>query len=344
MNGDRNSNQVLANQGLTRRDVLGQGGAATLALGAAMLGLPSAARAQAYPSRPLHMLLAFPAGGATDILARLVAQGMKDQLGQTVVVENKPGAGGMLGLEAGAKASPDGYNVFLCALTNQAIAGHLYPKATSDITRDFEPVSLLANGAHILNVHPSVPAKTLSEFIAWLKANDGKINYASQGIGTLSHLESELLLQRIGVKAVHVPYRGSSQALPDLIAGNVSFMFDSVAASQPFSKAGQLRALAVSTSRRVPSAPDLPTVGEAGVPGYDADNWFGLFVPKGTSADFIARLDQTLERVLADKTLIETLEQKGYVVSYGDRKKLATVTASDRAKWGAVVKAANVTI
>ncbi|MEO6030728.1 MAG: tripartite tricarboxylate transporter substrate-binding protein, partial [Burkholderiaceae bacterium] len=283
-------------------------------------------------------------GGATDILARLVAQGMKSVLGQSVVVENKPGAGGMLGLDAGAKSPPDGYNVFLCALTNQAIAGHLYPKATADITRDFEPVSLLANGAHILNVHPSVPAKTLPEFVDWLKARDGKVNYASQGIGTLSHLESELLLQRLGVKAVHVPYRGSSQALPDLISGNVSFMFDSVAASQPFIKSGQLRALAVSTSKRVPSSPDLPTIAEAGVPGYDADNWFGLFVPKGTSPEFIARLDQTLEKVLADTALIEGLEQKGYVVTYGDRKKLAAVTASDWAKWGAVVKAANVTI
>ena len=326
----------------SRRAVMRRAGTAALGAGLASLGLSAAA--QSFPSRPLRMVIAFPAAGATDILARLLAQAFAQPLGQSVVVENKPGAGGIIGLDAAAKMTPDGHNLFLCALTNTAIAGHLYPKAPADISNDFEPIALLANGAHILNVHPSVPARNMAEFGAWLKANDGNIDYASQGNGTLSHLEAELLQQRLGVKAVHIPYKGSSQALPDLVSGKVSFMFDSVAASQPFIKAGQLRALAVATSKRVPAFPDLPTIAEAGVTGYDADNWFGLFAPKGTPAAALERIGQTALALLNDAGLVDNLEQKGYVVTPGDSAALARLVASDRAKWGTVIKAANVTI
>lgn len=327
---------------LRRRMLLGSAGAA---LGGALALRTFPARAQtaaSFPERPLRMVVAFPAGGATDILARLLGQSLGTQLKQSVVVENKPGAGGMIGLDAGAKSPPDGYNLFLCALTNQAIAGHLYPNATSDITRDFEPVALLANGAHVLNVHPSVPAKNMREFTAWLKAHDGKINYASQGNGTLSHLEAELLLQTLDVKAVHVPYKGSAQALPDLIAGSVSFMFDSVAASQPFNKTGQLRAIAVTSGKRVPIYPDLPTVEEAGVKGYNADNWFGLYAPKGTPANIVSRLGAACQKSLSDPAIAEALLQKGFVTSFADARRLAEVTSSDRDKWGAVIRAANI--
>ncbi len=326
----------------TRRGALRTSAAAALGAGVAMLGLP--VTAQSFPSRPLRMVIAFPAAGATDILARLVAQAIAEPLGQSVVVENKPGAGGTIGLDAAAKMTPDGHNLFLCAVTNTAIAGHLYPKAPADISNDFEPIALLANGAHILNVHPSVPARNMAEFTAWLKTNDGNVDYASQGNGTLSHLEAELLQQRLGVRAVHIPYKGSSQALPDLVSGKVSFMFDSVAASQPFIKAGQLRPLAVATSKRVPALPDLPTISEAGVTGYDADNWFGLFAPKGTPVAAIDLIGQAARMVLADASLVDNLEQKGYVVTPGDGAALARLVASDRAKWGAVIKAANVTI
>ncbi|QNN56351.1 tripartite tricarboxylate transporter substrate binding protein [Diaphorobacter ruginosibacter] len=328
----------------SRRDHLRQ--CLALALGGTLAGAGLSARAQggAYPDRPIRMFVAFPAGGATDILARMLGQSMGGHLKQSVVVENKPGAGGMIGLEAGAKSPPDGYSLLLCALTNQAIAGNLYPKATSDITRDFEPVALVANGAHVLNVHPSVPARNMGEFVAWLKAGGGKINYASQGSGTLSHLEAELLLQTLGTQAVHVPYRGSSQALPDLIAGQVSFMFDSVAASQPFLKTGQLRALAVTTGQRVPAYPDLPTVEEAGVKGYNADNWFGLYAPKGTPPDIRARLADAVQKSLNDKALADNLLQKGFVVSFDHAERLAALTASDRAKWGGVIRSANITL
>lgn len=333
-----------ATSGLTRRRVLGMAGGAALSAGAVLAGLPGLAHAQDYPAKPIRMVIAFPPAGATDILARAVAQRLGGTLGQQVVVENKPGAGGMIGLETAAQAPADGYNVFLCALTNQAIAGHLYPNATSDISRDFEPVSLLANGAHMLNVHPSVPAQNLGEFIKWLKANDGKVSYASQGNGTLSHLETELLQQRLGLKLTHVPYKGSSQALPDLLSGNVSFMFDSVAASMTHVKAGKLRALAVAATQRVPAFPDLPTVAEGGVPGYDVDNWFGLFVPKGTPPAVITRLNAELRKVLADPELNGLLVQQGYVVTHGDPAKLAAVTKAERSKWGEVIKTADVAI
>ncbi len=314
------------------------------AAGLVPLGWTGLVQAQAYPAKPLNMIIAFPPAGATDILARAIAQRLGARLGQQVNVENRPGAGGVIGVEAGAKATADGYNLFLSALTNQVIAGHLYGTTRGDIGRDFEPVSLLANAPHVLNVHPSVPAKNLAEFVAWLKANDGKVNYASQGNGTLSHLESEMLLQRIGATAVHVPYKGSSQALPDLLAGSVSFMFDSIAASMVHVKAGKLRSLAVAASQRVPAIPDLPTVAEGGVAGYDADNWFGLFVPKGTPAAATARLNEEMVKVLADPELGALLVQQGYVVAYGPARRLSEVTAAEIQKWGAVVKAANIKI
>lgn len=344
MHGDQTPINISIKRRPLRRDALGYMGGMALTVGTTLLGLPSTALAQAYPSHLIRIIVAFPPGGATDILGRLIAKGMADAFGQSVIVENKPGAGGMIGLAASARSRPDGYNIFLCAVTNQVIADHLYPKATSDLTRDFEPVALIANGAHLLNVHPSVPAKNFAEFVNWLKASDGTVKYASQGVGTLSQLESVLLLQRLGVKAIHVPYQGSSQALVDLLAGRESFMFDSVAASLPFIKTGRLRALAVSTSKRVPTFPDLPTIAEAGVSGFNADNWFGFFTPKGTPQDAVARLNQVVEKVLTGAALIETLQQQGYIVTPGDGQKLASVTATASAKWGTVIKTANITI
>jgi tripartite-type tricarboxylate transporter receptor subunit TctC len=342
MTAPRKTSPLPTSRSRRRALVLSGGGA--LAAGLAALGLPRAARAQAWPSKPVAMIIAFPPAGATDILARSIGQRLSVRLGQQVVVENRPGAGGVIGLEAAAKAAPDGHTVFLSALTNQVIAGHLYGTARADVSRDLDPVALLANAPHVLNVHPSVPAKTLAEFVAWLKAEDGKVNYASQGNGTLSHLESEMLLQRIGAKATHVPYKGSSQALPDLIAGNVSFMFDSIAASMAHVKAGKLRSLAVAASQRVPALPDLPTVAEGGVAGYDADNWFGLFAPKGTPAAVTARLHDEVTKVLAEPELVALLAQQGYVVTPGSARRLAEVTTAEIAKWGGVVKAANIKV
>lgn len=329
---------------LTRRSALRGAGGLALGAGLGTLGLSGAARAQGYPDKPVRVVISFPPGGATDILARNLGQKLSARLGQQFVIENKPGAGGIIGLEAAAKSTPDGYTVFLCALTNTAIATHLYPKASTLIARDFDAVALVANAPHVLNLHPSVPARTMPEFVAWLKANDGKVNYASQGNGTLSHLESELLGQKLGVKLVHVPYKGSSQALPDLLAGNVSFMFDSVAASMGHIKSGALRALAVAATKRVAAVPDLPTVAEAGVTGYDVDNWFGYFMPKGAPAEPRQRLAAELAEVLRDPAVVATLQQQGFDAVYSDAGRLAQVTTSEIDKWGRVVKAASVVL
>lgn len=328
-----------------RRRFLGQLGGASLMLTApaAWLVAPSA-HAQAYPARPIKITIAFPPGGSTDVLTRVLGEALGKALGQPVVVDNRPGAGGMIGLEVAAKSAPDGYGLFLCALTNQSIASHLYPNTRTDIERNFAPISLVASAPHVLIVNPQVPARTMPELVAWLKANHGKINYASQGNGTLSHLESVLFTQKVGVDVTHIPYKGSALALPDVIAGTCSFMFDSVSASLNLIKSGKVRALAVVAAQRVTSLPDVPTMVEAGVPGYDVENWFGLYAPKGTPPAILARLDEAMRGVLAQADIQASLLQKGYVINYGGPARLAAVTQADRTLWGGVVKAANVTI
>lgn len=327
--------------GCTRRAVLVHG----VAAGAlATLGLQRAAAAETWPARPVVMIVAFPPGGATDILARTLGQHLGERIGQQIIVENKPGAGSTIGLEAAAKAAPDGYTLFLSALTNQAIAQHLYPERKASISGDFVPISLLANGAHILVVHPSVPARTMGEFIAWLKANSGKVSYGSQGTGTLSHLEAEMLRQRLDVQLLHVPYKGSSNAYPDLIAGRVSFMFDSVAASMPHVKSGALRPLGVAATQRVPAYPDLPTIAESGVTGYDVDNWFALYAPKNTPAAVVSRLDAEAATVLKQPDLDSQLLRQGYVVDHAGPTRLAELTAHEVEKWARVIASVNVKV
>ena len=327
----------------TRRQAITTTLGATLAT--ALPGLAStAAFAQGYPTRPIRITVGYPPAGATDILARLIGQKMSDKLGQTVVVDNRPGAGTTLGMEVAARATPDGYNAFLSAVTTQAIASTLYPNTKADLARDFIPVSLIGNAPHMLIVNNEVPAKNMGEFVAWLKAKSGDINFASQGTGTLSHLESELLCHNLGVKATHIAYKGSSLAVTDLLAGSVSFMFDSVAASMPLVRAGKVRALAVASSSRVPSMPELPTVAQAGMPGYEADNWFGLYVPKGTPPEAIALLARTVAEILKDPATVESLVQKGYIVTPGDGAKLAPLVAQDHARWDKVIRAAGVSL
>ncbi|HVL10485.1 MAG TPA: tripartite tricarboxylate transporter substrate binding protein [Burkholderiaceae bacterium] len=343
--GSSHPHTVTVSTPLARHRFLGQLGGAGLLLAAPGAWLVSpGVHAQTYPARPIKITIAFPPGGGTDVLTRVLGEALGKVLGQSIVVENRPGAGGMIGLEVAAKNAADGYNLFLCALTNQSIASHLYPNTRTDIERNFEPVSLVASGPHVLIVNPQVPARTMPEFIAWLKANHGKVNYASQGNGTLSHLESVLFAQKVGVEVTHIPYKGSALALPDVMAGTCSFMFDSVSASLNLIKSGKVRAIAVAASQRVASLPDVPTVVESGVRGYDVENWFGLYAPKGTPPAIVARLDQAVHAVLQQPEIQASLLQKGYVINYGSPARLATVTQSDRNLWGSVVKTANVTI
>lgn len=320
------------------------GALSATALAATGLPAPQASAQAAWPARPVRLVIAFPPGGATDVLGRAIGAKLAEQVGQAVVIENRPGAGGFIGMEAAAKGPADGHTVFLAAITNVAIAANLYPNPPHELARDFVPVALIANVPHILVVHPSVPARTVGEFAAWLKSNDGKVNYASQGNGTLSHLESELLRQRLGVTLTHVPYKGSSQALPDLIAGNTSMMFDSIPASMPHVKTGKLRALAVAASRRTPLAPELPTLSEAGIPGYGVDNWFGIWLPKGAPRELVERLDAELRKVLTQPELRERMQQQGVDLFHEPAERLATTYAGERERWGKVIRESGVTL
>ena len=252
---------------------------AGVALAAAALCGP--AQAQGYPSKPVNIVVPFAPGGATDIMTRLLAERLSKRLGQPVIVENKPGAGTMIASEYVAKAPADGHTVLMAA-SSLGIAPSLYSKVNYDPVKSFAPISLVASVVHVLEVHPSVPVKSVGELITWLKANPGKANYGSVGAGTSTHLESELFNTMAGVKMVHVPYKGSAPALTDLVGGSLQVMFDAWASSGPFVKDGKTRLLAVTTAQRSRILPDVPTVAESGLPGYEAMPWLGLLAPAGT--------------------------------------------------------------
>ncbi len=302
----------------------------------------SHAIAQPYPTKSINLFVGFPAGGAADIVARLIGEKLSVKLGQPVVILNKPGAASTIGMVAAAAAPNDGYNLLLSTLTNQVIAGHLYKDLKVSILTDFEPVAMVANAPHVLNINAQVPANNLEEFIAWLKKNDGKINYASQGNGTLSHLESALFAEQIGVNLVHVPYKGSAPAVPDLVAGNVSFMFDSAAASKPLLDSGKVRALALASTQRLPSMPDLPTVMQAGLPGYNVDNWMAIYAPKGTPQNIVKQLSDTFAELLKDPVLIQSLADKGLIATPMNPQALQKTAQEDSDRWGAVIKKNNI--
>jgi len=309
-----------------------------------VVGAGSAAFAQAtdWPKKPIRMVISFPPGGATDVLTRAIAQPLGDALGQPIVVENRPGGGGMLGLGAVAKADPDGYTMQLSALTNQAIAQGLLTNAPSDLRKDFVPVGLVGTSPHVLVVHPSVPAKTVPELVAWIKSQKGNLNYASQGNGTLSHLESELMLQKIGARAVHIPYKGSSFALPDLIAGTTLMMFDSVAASLPHIKAGKIRPIGLAATERLSLVPDVPTLIEAGVNGFDVDNWFAIYAPKGTPAAIVSKFERELQKVLSNQEVRQRLASQGIQLKFENASRTGSITEAEHKKWADVIKSANI--
>ena len=311
-------------------------------LGAALLA--GGAFAQAYPARPIQMVLSFPPGGATDILARAIGQRMGAELKQSIVIDNRPGAGGALALGFVSKAAPDGYTLHLLAITNAAIAAGTYASQPANLTRDFEPIAEMATVPHILVVPTSTPAQNVAELVTLLKGAPGTYNFASQGNGTLSHLESELFKMRAGVDAVHVPYKGSSFALPDLIAGRSAFMFDSIPTALPHVKTGKLRLLALAAETRVPSLPGTPTMEEAGVKDFRINNHFGMVAPKGTPAPIIKTLSDTLQKVLANPELNAAMEVQGVQLKYSPPAEVAHTIASELQLWAKVSKAANVKV
>jgi len=312
-----------------------------LAAGAAALpALSRIARAQTYPSRPVRWVVPFPPGGVTDIVARLISQWLSERLGQPFVIENRPGAGGNIGAEAVVKAAPDGYTLYLSSSPN-AISATLYDNLNFNFIRDIAPVASISISPLVMEVNPSVPAKTVPEFVAYAKANSGKLNMASNGNGTTSHLAGELFKMMTGINMLHVPYRGAAPALTDLIGGQVQVMFDVMASSIEHIRAGKLRALAVTTATRSEALPDVPNVGEF-LPGFEASAWQGVGVPKNTPTEIVDKLNKEINAALSDPKIKARLADLGGTVLSGSPADFGKLIADETGKWGKVIRAANI--
>lgn len=310
----------------------------------ALLALGSLnAAAQNYPTKPIRVVVPFPPSGAADLLTRTIGQKLGETVGQQFIVDNRPGAGGNLGLEIVAKAPADGYTAVMAAVTTNAIGMSTYAKLNYNLEKDLLPVTLVGNVPHILVSHPTLPARNIRELIALGKARPGELIFASQGNGTLSHLEQELLKMMGGFTALHVPYKGSAPGLGDLIPGNVQLFFDSIPSSLPHVKSGRIRALGVASSQRSPALPEVPTIGES-LKGFEADSWFGLMVPAGTPRDIIAKLNAEVQKTLASQEVKDRLLAVGGFVQAGGPEQFATRLKSDIEKWGKVARAAKVRI
>ena len=304
--------------------------------------LPASAFAAGYPDHPVHIIVGYPPGGSTDIAARLFGQWLGDKLGQQFIVENKAGAGNNIGTELAAKAAPDGYTLFLANPAN-TINASLYKHLNFVFLRDFTPVAGFVRVPNVMEVNPSVPAKTVAEFIAYVKANPDKVNVASSGNGTSIHLSGELFKMMTGLKMTHVPYKGSAPMLTDLLGGQVQVTFDNLPSSIGHIKAGKLRALAVTTATRSPELPDVPTVAET-VPGYEASAFFGLVAPKGTPPEVVDTLNKQVNAALNDPGMLKKLADLGGIPIPGSAADFGKLLADETAKWEKVVHAANLSI
>jgi tripartite-type tricarboxylate transporter receptor subunit TctC len=316
-----------------------------IALAIVIIGLglaPVAAQAEDYPTKPVKWVVPYPPGGTTDILARIIAQYLSEHLGQQFIIDNRPGAGNNIGTEVVVNAPPDGYTVLLVNPAN-GINATLYKKLPFNFLRDIAPVAGITRVPNVMEVTPTFPAKTVAEFIAYAKANPGKINMASSGNGTSVHLSGELFMAMTGVKMTHVPYRGSAPAITDIIAGTVDVLFDNMPASIEFIRSSKMRALAVTTDVRNPALPDVPTVGDT-VPGYEASAWFGMGAPKGTPAGIIEKINSTVNEALADPKMKAKLADLGGVPLAGTPEDFGKVMASETEKWAKAVKFAGVSI
>jgi tripartite-type tricarboxylate transporter receptor subunit TctC len=300
---------------------------------------PGTVMAQQYPSKPVKLIIPFPPSGATDVIGRALGQKLTESLGQPIVVENKPGAGSTIGADLVAKAAPDGYTLLL-ASGSIAISANLYKKLPFNPAKSFAPVSLVGHVPHVLVAHPSVPAATLKEFIAYAKQRPGQINAATQGNGTLSHMELEMLKDGANIDLMHIPYKGSSNATTDLLSGNVSVMFDSVTSALPMVKNGQLKAYAVVSAKRLPFAPDIPTFAEAGLQGLDAANWFALLAPAGTPKEVIQVLNTHVAKALAAPDMQQRLAAQGVILESSSPEAMADLIKTDLVRWNKVIQKA----
>jgi len=311
-------------------------------LGAALLGFTllgsGTACAQAYPSRPIRLVVPFSAGaGVVDIMARLLSQRLGTALGQPIVIENRSGAGGISGTEFAAQAAPDGYTLLITNVS-LVVSTYLYAKLPFDANKDFVPISMINSAPLMLVVHPSVQAKTAKELIAYARAHPNELNYGSGGVGSTPHLCVELFKSLAGIEATHVPYKGGAPALADLVGGQLSFMIENMPGTMPFVKSGKLRALAITSAQRSPLAPDLPTLAEAGVPGYEVVGWNGLFAIKGTPPEVITRVNMEMAKILHAPEVRQQMAVLGAEPIGNTPEEFAAFLKAENARWGRIIK------
>jgi tripartite-type tricarboxylate transporter receptor subunit TctC len=311
---------------------------------AALLGSAGAAAESAYPAKSIRIIVAYTPAGTTDILARAIGQKFTEAWSQPVIVDNRPGANGNIGTEIAAKAPADGYTLLMGTAGTHAINPTLYPKLQFDAVKDFAPVSLVATVPNILVVSNALPVKNVKELIAYAKANPGKLAHGSPGIGSTGHLSAELFKSMTGVRMTHVAYKGSAPTLQDLMSGQIQVVFDNIPVYLPQVKAGKIRALAVTPAKRSPAAPELPTIDEAGVKGYEASTWFGLFAPAGTPADIVAKLSAETRRILDMPDVRERLLGLGAQPAGSTPEEFARFVRSEIAKWAKVIRDAHVSL
>jgi tripartite-type tricarboxylate transporter receptor subunit TctC len=301
-----------------------------------------AAHAQNYPARPIKIVVGFAPGGGSDFAARVVAQQLTERMKNQVIVENRPGAGSLIGAEYAIKSAPDGYTLLLTP-ASYTVNPSVY-KLSFDPLNDITPIAQISKGPYIVSVHPSVPAKTLKELVEYAKANPGKLSYASSGNGAHIHVATEYFLYTAGINILHVPYKGTGPALNDTIGGNVQMIFGSVATALQYVRSGRLRPLAVTTPRRIAAAPDIPTVAESGYPGWEVTNWHGLVGPRGLPKDIVQRLNKEVNVAVHSPEMVKVLSSDGLEPAGGTPEELAALLKSEVARWAQVVKRANIKI
>jgi len=312
----------------------------------AALALCSAALAHAepYPAKPIHLIVPFPPGGGNDTVARAIAQELGPDLGQPMVIDNRPGAGGSVGAELAAKAPPDGYTLFLAGVGSHAVNPNLHAKLGYDPVKDFAPVTLLASAPSVLVVNPAVPARTIAQFTAYARANPGKLNYASNGNGSAAQLAAAMYEYLAGVRMVHVPYKGIAPAMTDLMSGEVQLMFGTIVALVPHIQAGKLRPLAVTSRTRSALLPEVPTLAESGLPDYQAGSWYGIMAPAGTPREVIERLHEAMVKALKQPAVAKRLAAEGAVVIGSTPEEFGAHIKAELARVGNVVRAAGIHI
>lgn len=312
------------------------------AFSAALVFNPQAL-SQTYPGKPIRLIVPFPAGGATDLFARSLSQKLGERLGQSVVVDNKPGAGGTLGSDLAAKSPADGYTLLLSTTSTHSIGPNLNPKIPYDAMRDFTPIGQVGNAPSIMLVPNSSPAKTVQEWIDYARKNPGRLNYASSGNGTIVQLTAELFKSQANLFVVHIPYKGTALAIPDLVSGKVDVLFDSLPTGLPHVKEGRLRALGVTSAKRTPLAPDLPPISDV-LPGYESTTWFGLFGPKGLPAEVVSRVNTAANQVLKDPEVVDKLTRLGIEPVGGTPAQFSALLGTELAKWKKIIQERKITL